>query len=69
MTRVIDGRPSRVDDIIAANAKGGLQAARAIEKDERRELRAETASAMDRLADEATGDELADVDDGPPLQA
>ena len=67
LARVIDRRPSRVDDIIAANSKGGLQAARVVEKDERRELRAEMARAMDKLADEAEGAEMADVDDRPSI--
>lgn len=56
LARVIDRRPSRVDEIIAANSRGGLQAARVVEKDERRELRAEMARAMDALADAAVGD-------------
>jgi hypothetical protein len=55
LARVIDQRPSRVEEMIAANAKGGLQAARAVEKAERRELREEMAKAMDAIADAAEG--------------
>jgi hypothetical protein len=76
LARVIDQRPSRVEEIIAANAKGGLQAARAIEKAERRELREEMARAMDSIADAAEGgsalddlDQVADNGGGSALDA
>jgi hypothetical protein len=55
LARVIDQRPSRIEEIIAAQAKGGLQAARGVEKAERRELREEMAKAMDAIADAAEG--------------
>jgi DNA-binding MarR family transcriptional regulator len=75
LARVIDQRPSRIEEIISANAKGGLQAARAIEKAERRELREEMAKAMDAIADAAEGvgsslddlDKAADRAEGTPL--
>jgi hypothetical protein len=50
LARVIDQRPSRIEEIIAAQAKGGLQAARGVEKAERRELREEMAKAIDAIA-------------------
>jgi DNA-binding MarR family transcriptional regulator len=74
LARVIDQRPSRIEEIISANATGGLQAARAVEKAERLELRAEMARAMDAIATAAEGgsalddlDKAADRPQGAPL--
>jgi hypothetical protein len=61
--RVIETRPSRVEDIIAANAKGGMALARAVEKDERRALRADMAKAMDSIAEAAESESPAVEDD------
>ena len=69
LARVIDMLPARVEEILAAGAKDGVNGARAVAKMIARELREEMAKTMAAIADAAEGEGAALDETLPPALA